>query len=386
MYFEQINKNTWRCIADGPRHPVTGKRKQISRRGKTKTEAKKRVEEAIEKIKGSVDYSEKITYQEFMEEWLKLYRLKGNKETTVKHREYCLSLMGNHLGKLKIAELTSKQLQDTLNMLFDKGTAYYTLRGIKNALDMLFKYALETGLIESNPTTPLFVPKEKSKLVDEIKDETAKLYLEPWELKKFLELADAHRNVLYRTMIYVIAFTGMRPGEALALKLKDVDLKNKKIHITKTVYAKGSLRGDFELTPPKTKNAIRTIDIDDIVIEKIQYLLDYKEQKDWISSEYLFGDVDGIPPTIKILNQHIRRLGQKTGIEKQFRTYILRHTHISLLAEAGVDLQFIMGRVGHKNSKTTTQIYLHVTEGMRENAAQKMHTKFTELLSKNKEK
>ena len=58
----------------------------------------------------------------------------------------------------------------------------------------------------------------------------------------------------------------------------------------------------------------------------------------------------------------------------------LRHTHISLLAEAGVDLNYIMNRVGHKNSETTTQIYLHVTSGMRNNASQKMHAKFTELL------
>ncbi|MEK5147023.1 tyrosine-type recombinase/integrase [Psychrobacillus sp. FSL K6-4615] len=58
----------------------------------------------------------------------------------------------------------------------------------------------------------------------------------------------------------------------------------------------------------------------------------------------------------------------------------MRHTHISLLAEAEVDLNFIMNRVGHKNSKTTTAIYLHVTGGMRDNASQKMHAKFTDLL------
>lgn len=51
------------------------------------------------------------------------------------------------------------------------------------------------------------------------------------------------------------------------------------------------------------------------------------------------------------------------------------------LIEAGVDLNFIMNRVGHKNSETTTKIYLHVTSGMRENASQKMHAKFTQLLT-----
>ncbi|MEK4229266.1 site-specific integrase [Solibacillus sp. FSL H8-0538] len=167
----------------------------------------------------------------------------------------------------------------------------------------------------------------------------------------------------------------------MALKHKDVDLKRKVIHITKTVYAKDSIKGDFELTSPKTYNAIRTIDIDEIVVEKIKYLLEFKKNKDWIKSEFLFSDVEGIPPTVKTLNQYIRQRGKKTEIKKRFYTYILRHTHISLLAEAGVDLQYIMNRVGHRNSATTTKIYLHVTEGMRENAANVMHKRFTELLT-----
>lgn len=81
-----------------------------------------------------------------------------------------------------------------------------------------------------------------------------------------------------------------------------------------------------------------------------------------------------------MLNQTVRRIGAITDINKQFRTYILRHTHISLLAEAGVDLNFIMNRVGHKNSDTTTKIYLHVTSGMRANASEKMHAKFSDLM------
>ncbi|MEK3726734.1 tyrosine-type recombinase/integrase [Lysinibacillus sp. FSL W8-0953] len=87
-----------------------------------------------------------------------------------------------------------------------------------------------------------------------------------------------------------------------------------------------------------------------------------------------------------MLNQTVRRLGALTDIQKQFRTYILRHTHISLLAEAGVDLNFIMNRVGHKNSDTTTKIYLHVTTGMHAAAMEKIHNKFTRLLDYQNEK
>lgn len=382
MYFEQINKTTWKCVGEAPRHPITGKRRQISRRGKSKGEAKKLVEEAIQQLNDTLEYNAKITFSEFAEDWLRLYRLKGNKETTVTHRQYAITVLNRYIANIQIAKITPKQLQNVLNSLFEGNTAHNTLKGVHNTLKQIFKHAEVTQLIAKSPADALFIPKEKLKMMDDYIEETEALYLESWELKKLLDEGEQHRNILFRTILYTLAFTGMRPGEALALQLQDIDLTNKTIRITKTMYAKGNAKGDFELTPPKTKNAVRTIDIDEIVVNKIQSLLDFKVQKDWQPSSFVFSDLNGVPPTVKILNQYVRRLGQKAQLTKKCRSYILRHTHISLLAEAGVDLQYIMQRVGHQNSRTTTQIYLHVTEGMRQNAANMMHKKFTALLTR----
>ncbi|MGE6601479.1 tyrosine-type recombinase/integrase [Lysinibacillus fusiformis] len=380
MHFVQINKTTWRCTGEGPRNPSTGKRRQITRRGKSKGEARKRVEKAIAELKKAYSFDAKITFDEFSQDWLKLYRMKGNKETTNEHRAYCISLLNRYLAKKKITTISTIELQGVLNHLFENGTAFNTLRGTHNAAKMIFSYAKETGLIDMNPVEATFVPKKKMTLEDVTTEETVKLYLETDELKEFLSYVDKHRNIMYRTLIYTIAFTGMRPGEAVALKYEDVELEKKVIHINKTVYAKNGVRGDFELTPPKTFGSIRFVDIDDIIVEKLKQLYQWREDREWINSDFVFGDKDGIPPTVKMLNQTVRRLGALTDINKQFRTYILRHTHISLLAEAGVDLNFIMNRVGHKNSDTTTKIYLHVTSGMRAAATERMHAKFTKLL------
>lgn len=382
MHFKQINKTTWRCTADGPRHPVTGKRQQIARRGKSKGEAKKKVEEAIVELNKAYSYNAKITFQEFSTDWMKHYRMRGNKETTYEYREYCINLLNSYLAKRKIIEMTTLEIQGALNDLFAKGTAYSTLKGVHNAANMIFKYAKEVGLIEASPVQAVFVPKKQLTIEQVNGNDTSQLFLESNELKEFLSYTDSYRNVIYRTLIYLITFTGMRPGEAVALKLEDVDLENKVIHVTKTVYAKKSQKGDFDLTPPKTYGSVRSIDIDDIVVDKLKQLYAAREKRDWTVSGYVFGDKKGIPPTVKLLNQTVRRIGKKTNIKKRFYTYILRHTHISLLAEAGVDLHFIMNRVGHKNSDTTTKIYLHVTSGMRKSASDKMHAKFTELLGK----
>ncbi|MEK3726735.1 site-specific integrase [Lysinibacillus sp. FSL W8-0953] len=126
-------------------------------------------------------------------------------------------------------------------------------------------------------------------------EETAKLFLETDELKQFLSYVDKHRSIMYRTLIYTIAFTGIRPGEAVALKYEDVNLENKAIQINKTVYAKKSKRGDFELTPPKTFGSIRSVDIDDIVVEKLKQLYQWREDREWIKSDFVFGDKEGIP-------------------------------------------------------------------------------------------
>ncbi len=380
MHFLQINKTTWRCTGEGPRNPSTGKRRQITRRGKSKGEARKRVEKAIAELKKAYTFDAKIMFDEFSQDWLKLYRMKGNKETTNEHRAYCISLLNRYLAKQKMTAISTIEIQGVLNHLFENDTAFNTMRGTHNAAKMIFAYAKETGLIEINPVEATFIPKKKMTLEEVTTEETSKLYLETDELKEFLSYVDKHRNIMYRTLIYTIAFTGMRPGEAVALKYEDVDLNKKAIHINKTVYAKKSIRGDFELTPPKTFGSIRSVDIDDILVEKLKQLYQWREDREWIKSDFVFGDKEGIPPTVKMLNQTVRRLGILTDINKQFRTYILRHTHISLLAEAGVDLNFIMNRVGHKNSDTTTKIYLHVTSGMRAVATEKMHTKFSELM------
>ena len=381
MYFQQLNKTTWRCTADGPPNPFTGKRKQVSRRGKSKGQAKERVEKAIEELKKAYNFDSKEKFNTFSVRWMDLYSLKGNKETTNEYRGYCIGLLNRYLSSRKMVEITTLELQGVLKDLFEKGTALNTLRGVQNVAKMIFSYAKEIGLISINPVEATFIPKKKLTLEEVNGKEISKLYLETEELKQYLSIVDKHRNINNRTLIYTIAFTGMRPGESIALKHEDIDLEKKVIYINKTVYAKKSIRGDFDLTPPKTFSSIRVVDIDDIIVDKLKELFQYRQDREWIISDYVFGDKDGVPPTVKSLNQTVRRLGSNTSIEKQFRTYILRHTHISLLAEAGVDLNFIMNRVGHKNSSTTTEIYLHVTSGMRENASQKMQTKFTQLLS-----
>ncbi|WP_242069687.1 tyrosine-type recombinase/integrase [Paenibacillus dendritiformis] len=79
----------------------------------------------------------------------------------------------------------------------------------------------------------------------------------------------------------------------------------------------------------------------------------------------------------------MERLLKKTSIKKEATPHIFRHTHISMLAEAGVDLKTIMQRVGHDNPDTTLRIYTHVTEKMRKDANERIRIHFADILNFN---
>lgn len=74
------------------------------------------------------------------------------------------------------------------------------------------------------------------------------------------------------------------------------------------------------------------------------------------------------------------RILKKTSIEKHATPHIFRHTHISMMAEAGIDLPTIMKRVGHDDMKTTMRVYTHVTDKMKKNAAERIKNHFSNIL------
>ncbi|WP_406589693.1 tyrosine-type recombinase/integrase [Bacillus atrophaeus] len=96
---------------------------------------------------------------------------------------------------------------------------------------------------------------------------------------------------------------------------------------------------------------------------------------EWYDENFVFGRLNGpywgYPPFIKTIENRFRTVLKKSNIDKKLTPHTLRHTHTSLLAEAGVDLQRIMDRLGHTEDKTTTQVYLHITKDRKKEASHK---------------
>ncbi len=224
------------------------------------------------------------------------------------------------------------------------------------------------------------------KTIDDLLNERVEQsYLEKPELKHLLSIIKKQGNLIDYAIFMTLAYTGIRIGELLTLKWEDVNFENNTLHIWKTLFREQNTITQFGLTPPKTRKSIRTIAISDNVIKILQDVpIQQNELKQShamiIDENFIFikmaGNFCGYPELRRLIGYRLKNYLQLSGISKNITLHKLRHTHISLLSEAGVDLPTIQERVGHENASTTLKIYLHVTTILKINAV----SKFDELM------
>ncbi|MFU1797320.1 tyrosine-type recombinase/integrase [Paenibacillus azoreducens] len=383
----------WICIMDGPPDPVTGKRNQISRRGDTKKEAEERAKNAIDALHKGLDLrkAKNLTFEDVSREWLKTYSKRKVKIATVVRRQKDIDLLLKRIAKVNIRKFSHKQYQNIINELDDEEYARNTIAAIHTTTNMIMKYAIKNNIIVDNPCSDVVIP-EKKLTVEEIENTTIEdKYFEKNELSDFLSAVIRYGLPMDKERFYLLAFSGMRPGELCALKWSDLNFETNEIRITKTLYNPNNNMKKYMLTPPKTKGSIRTFNLD----EKVMKLLakhrekqkkSIKEFKGLYGKEYhdenfVFCHANGYPfLQINVLNR-MKRILRLASIKKSATPHIFRHTHISMLAEAEVDLKTVMRRVGHDDPKTTLKIYTHVTDKMKKDANEKIRSHFADLLN-----
>lgn len=392
---ELIKGKKWVCVADGPRDPVTGKRKQISRRGKSKKEAISRVEEALRKLEEhGIDEKrvKNMPFDRFAMEWIEVYKLTGVKRNTVRIREKEINILNRYIAKVNINKITSKMYQNILTDLAKQDYAKATIEGVHVTAGMIFRYAIKESLIKSSPTSHAIIPK-KRKTVEEIENSNIEEeYLETNEISEFLEAVEKHGLFMDRERFYLLAFSGMRSGELCALKWSDITFKTNMVRITKTLSNETNNMREYELTPPKTDGSIRTFDVPAHVMDilkqhkmkQMKLLNDgRKRHQDFHEGNFVFCRDNGYPFAPKNILTRMERILGYTSIKKHATPHIFRHTHISMLSAAGVDLATIMERVGHEDVKTTMRIYTHVTKKMKEDASDKINKTLENILNHN---
>lgn len=145
--------------------------------------------------------------------------------------------------------------------------------------------------------------------------------------------------------------------------------------VTKTLYNPTNHFEKYQLLTPKTKGSVRTIKIDEMLISMLkkhklkQNEIKFKNRPIYQDNEFIFARDDGHPQLRKVVETRLKRLLKKAEIEKNITPHSFRHTHTSLLIEAGVGIKEIQQRLGHTDINTTMNIYAHMTANMEEKAS-----------------
>ncbi|MDD1403573.1 site-specific integrase [Ligilactobacillus salivarius] len=349
---------------------VTGKRKYKTKGGfYTKKEAKLAADEVEKKISNPTFLdNENITFGKVYERWIANYKLTVKESTfhvvELRYKSKILPILGDK----KINQITTIECQDLINYWYSIPLKYYKI--LFNSVTRVFKYAKQLKIITDDPTSSVIIPKA-SRQFDTL--EHSRNYYTRDELRKFLEYAEKHEKYKFYVLFRLLAFSGMRKNEALALTWNDIDFDKSQITINKTLISTPKV----EVSTPKTKNSNRIIFIDKKTLSILREwrLRQKKEllQKGFnalSSNQLIFSNKDNgyITPTA-IINPMNRII--KGSNLPHITVHGLRHTYATLAAQGGMSVKQLQTQLGHSKVEITLDVYTSITDEQRkENASQ----------------
>ncbi len=276
------------------------------------------------------------TFKEVAEEWEAWHDEKVKPSTVHRYKApYMRSV--TEFGDCYIKDISS---QDINLFILRFASKYNTIKSVKMQLSiikMIFAYAMLNDYISSDPSLYVSLPKGLTQKHRELPSQTD------------IEKVKRAKNEAFGLFAYLIMYTGLRRGEALALQGKDFDFKNKCIYITKSCTHDSS--GRPVITTPKTNAGIRSTVL----------LHDLEDSLPKLGAEqYIFGDENNNLPRKTTFERQWKRYLKLAGIEA-LTPHQLRHYFATIALEAGIDEKTVQTIIGHSDITTTRNIYQHFT-------------------------
>lgn len=264
------------------------------------------------------------------------------------------------IGRLKLAGLTSRDLQTLYRDLMENGRTKgrgglsgATVRSVHLTLHCAFERAVKEGLISWNPTDNCIAPKAQRV---EVKT------LLPEQLKAYLDAAQA-RGLL--PMFYLVLVSGLRKGELVALLWQDLDVEHRTISVSKQYVRNPG--GEVVLSRPKTETSVRQVSIPQDAVDLLIH-----EHGKHPDNPYMFpSPVTGKmyhPDSVVKLHEKIL----KDAHLEHIRFHGLRHTFATLALQNGVDVKTVSSMLGHYDAGFTLRTYTHTTRQQQVRAAETM--------------
>lgn len=314
-----------------------------------------------------------VTLDAYLDHWLELQRTRVQPSTWNEYEGTTRRYLKPRVGDRRLCEITHHDITQLYHDLLTSGglrgkpLALITVQRIAAVFHKTFEDAVRTDLIEANPCAKATLP--RIDLREGPKD------LRVWTAEQLRSFLDAERDRPLWPLWVVAAGTGMRRGEILGLRWHDVDPQRRALTVRRALSV---ATGQARLKVPKTNQA-RTITIGPAVVHAIELRRAAQEREaanqppvtqppDSRSWNLVFTEPDGghIQPQ-KVTDTW--REAVRDSPYPNIRFHDVRHSHASLLLEAGVSPQVVSARLGHSNIQTTLDIYAEVLPAMDEEAA-----------------
>lgn len=288
------------------------------------------------------DMNRTLLFSEYFQQWIDIYKKGAIREATMAKYRMTQRWVEKLMPELKVAELNRTAYQQLLNA-YAKEHERQTTLDFHHQLKGAILDAVDDGLIERDPTRKAII-KGKTPRVKKIK------YLSQFELYTLISDLDLKEEPNWDWFILLVAKTGMRFSEALAITPGDFDFARQTLSISKTWDYKGE--GGF--LPTKNKSSVRKIQIDWQIVVKFSELIKGlpEDQPIFVGESKIYNST---------VNDALTRHCRECGIS-EISIHGLRHTHASLLLFAGVSIASVARRLGHASMTTTQKTYLHIIQ------------------------
>ena len=357
------------------RDPYTNKWKRTSilmekDTPRIRKEAQKILDTKITNLLNNLKTSEML-FTALLDQWWGFYQQEIKRSSIASLRGNIKEIRESFGLNVKVVNIDPKYVQtylDNLDCSRNKKERH------KSMLNLAFDYAVDLNIIKDNPSRRAKLPRIKKTLEDWKKIEEK--YLEEDEIQPLLKELYRRPNT-YRLGLLseFMSLNGCRIGEAVSIEPTNYDFETRALQLHGTYdHTEGYRNG--EKTTPKTLASYRETIMTNRemeILKEIEFMNELEKNTNlrYRDMGYLFTTKNGVPIQTNSFNLALKAANKRLEkpIQKNLTSHIFRHTLVSRLAENNVPLRAIMDRVGHADSKTTVQIYTHITKKMKSNVA-----------------